>query len=94
MRTIWKYELGQTSITRLQIPLNAEILSLQIDGKTNIPCLWILVNSDNPQEERVFEQFGTGHNVPFNTSYDQKYIGTYQQHGGEFVGHFFEQISI
>jgi hypothetical protein len=94
MITIWKYLLGFGDITRLEIPKDGEILSIQRDDKTNSPCLWIMVNSDNPQEERVFELFGTGHNVPFNMSYDQKYIGTYQSYDGEFVGHIFEQISI
>ena len=60
MNTIWKYELDFEKITRLQVPKDAEILTVQRDDKTNKPCVWIMVNTENEKEERVFELFGNG----------------------------------
>lgn len=72
---------------------NAEILCVQQDKKTNIPCIWALVESDNTLEERVFELFSTGNEMKFDMGVERKYIGTYQYQNGEFVGHLFERIN-
>ena len=94
METIWKYELAFESITRLKVPQNAEILTVQQDQKTNKPCIWVMVNTENEKEERIFELFGTGQEIKFDMGVDRKYIGTYQYQKGEFVGHVFEYTGI
>lgn len=68
MQTIWKFETPFESNFSLEMPTQSEILSVQIDQKTNKPCIWALVYPDNPKEERFFELFGTGHKVPPCTS--------------------------
>ena len=94
MITIWKYLLDFGDITRLEIPKDGEILSIQRDEKTNSPCLWIMVNSDNEKEERSFELFGTGQEIKYDMGISREYIGTYQYQKGEFVGHVFEYTGI
>ena len=59
MNTIWKYELEFEAITRLQVPKDAEILTVQKDDKTNKPCVWIMVNTENEKEERLYCGQGT-----------------------------------
>ena len=56
MNTIWKYELEFEKITRLQVPKDAEILTVQRDDKTNKPYVWALVNTENEKEERFFDR--------------------------------------
>ena len=94
MNTIWKYELDFKAITKLQIPKDAEILTLQQDQKTYKPCIWLIVNTDNEPEERFFELFGTGQEIKWDMGVNRKYIGTYQYQKGEFVGHVFEYTGI
>ncbi len=94
MNTIWKYELEFEKITRLQVPKDAEILTVQRDDKTNKPCVWIMVSTENEKEERLFELFGTGHEIKWDMGVNRKYIGTYQYQKGEFVGHVFEYTGV
>lgn len=92
MKTIWKYELDFAELTTITMPKNAEILTVQRDEKTSKPCIWVMVDTDNETEERVFQLFGTGYEVKHYFGCTVKYIGTYQYQKGEFVGHVFEQF--
>jgi hypothetical protein len=92
MMTIWKFELEFNDITKISIPEGAEILTVQIDQKTNTPCIWALVDTCNDKEVRFFELFGTGQEIYFDMGVDRVYIGTYQYQMGGFVGHVFERI--
>lgn len=84
MKTIWKFELPSGGITKM--PANAEVLCVQ--SQNGNPCLWALVNSDEPMVEmRYFKVYGTGHSIPENPG---KYIGTFQLQSGAFVFHVFE----
>ena len=61
MITIWKFEtLVDGKRFTLKMPDGAKILTIQIDKKTNIPCIWAEVNTDNEVVERHFELFDTG----------------------------------
>lgn len=93
MKTIWKYETPFKEKFSINMPQNAEILSVQQDEKTNIPCIWAMVDTENPKEERYFELFGTGMNIYSDMGVERKYVGTYQYQRGEFVGHIFERIN-
>ena len=87
--TIYKYPLDVTDKTQLDLPINAEILCVQV--QRNVPCLWALVNTNERILETVtIETFGSGH--PY-TDGKRKYIGTYQLYNGEFVGHVFQRLS-
>lgn len=94
MKTIWKFELAFEQITVLEMPKGAEVLTVQVDLKTNRPCLWVLVNPEAEKESRYIELFGTGHQINTGVGVERKYIGTYQYQKGEFVGHVFEYTGI
>jgi len=91
-KTIYKYELSPVlqGNHSLKLPKNAEILSVQAQNDT--PCIWALVYPDNEVEERFFELFGTGHDIPCDMGIDRKFIGTFQMYGGSLVFHLFERI--
>jgi len=89
-QTIWKFETPFEGKFSIEMPKESEILCVQTDKKTNMPCIWALVYPENEKEERVFELFGTG--IGINSDIHRKYIGTYQYQKGDFVGHIFERF--
>lgn len=92
-KTIWKFKTPFEGNFSLQMPTQSEILCIQQDQKTMIPCIWAMVYPDNPKEERYFELYGTGHEINEDIGVGIVYIGTYQYQNGEFVGHLFERIN-
>jgi hypothetical protein len=96
MRTIWKFSTLTEGDFRerftLQMPIGAEILTIQTDQKNNHPTIWALVDPESEVEDRHFELYGTGHSIEDDAGVERKYIGTYQYQKGEFVGHIFEII--
>lgn len=89
-KKIFKYQLENTDIQQVEIPIGAEILCIQ--NQNEKPCIWALVNPENNKTKRYFEIFGTGHNVPENGN--RKYIGTYQLSCGMLVFHCFELFGL
>lgn len=85
---IWKFETEIKQISMISMPKGAEILCVQIDQKTNRPCIWALVEPENETEYRCFELIGTGREIEKLPDIDLLYIATYQH--GAFVGHLFE----
>lgn len=94
MKTIWKFETPFEGRFLLDMPLGAEILTVQRDQKTMKPCIWALVDKDQRVDTRTFELFGTGHEIHVDMGIERKYIGTYQIDNGSFVGHLFERLGI
>jgi hypothetical protein len=88
MRTVWKYELEVTDLQAHSIPEGGTVLCVQV--QRGRPCVWVLVDSENPAKERIFRTFGTGHKIPENEKLD--YIGSYQLYRGDFLGHLFEEV--
>lgn len=91
-KSIWKFKLDTSDIIIVEMPIGAEILTVQ--EQNDKPCLWALVNIDEVEKEkRTFCVYGTGHIISSNSSNDmKKYIGTYQLMGGCLVFHVFELI--
>jgi hypothetical protein len=89
-KTIWKFQLETTDIQQIEMPADAEILTIQTQDDK--PCIWALVSADAPIRKVAFEIFGTGHPVPKNGK--RKYIGTYQLSGGALVFHCFELFGL
>ena len=89
METIWKYEFDQ-DINTIRMPKNAKILSIQVQRE--IPCIWVMVDPDQPGEVRKFEIYGTGHHIEPINGFIRKFIGTFQLNNGLFVFHLFEII--
>jgi hypothetical protein len=90
-KSIFKYTLETTDSQYLDLPKDAEILTVQT--QFDEPQLWALVNPKNENTERHIEIFGTGHPVYCDMGIERKYIGTYQLSGGNYVFHVFERIS-
>lgn len=95
MKMIYKYPLGteiyHNMVTEIEMPRNAEILSLQMQG--GIPVIWAIVNPNKQKRKYVFHVFGTGYEM---LDYERKhyvYVGTVQQSGlMTLVWHIFEVI--
>jgi hypothetical protein len=87
-KTIWKYELEAESLANFQMPIGAEILTVQVQNEK--PCMWALVDEDKETEQRCFEIIGTGHTMYRGEDLKRNYIGTFQLHGGSLVFHLFE----
>ena len=82
---VWKYEIEITDYFDLQIPEGSTILSVQVQERT--PCLWALVNPNNPKRTYKFRLAGPGHPVKIEES--DNYLGTFQMQGGALVFHLF-----
>jgi len=87
-KTILKFELETTDNQIIEMPVNAEILTVQTQNE--VPCIWALVDPTKPKEKRFIEVFGTGHDVHYDMGVGRNYLGTYQLHGGSLVFHVFE----
>jgi hypothetical protein len=90
-RTIWKYPLKITDHQSIDMPMYAEILSVQTQHGE--PCIWALVDPYGEKEERRFEIFGTGNPIEVDMGVDRKFIGTFMIFNDRFVWHLFERIN-
>ena len=88
MKTIWKYELETLDLFGLDMPIGAEVMTVQTqNGK---PYLWCLVDARNNKETRTFITYGTDHQI--SGTEHKTYVGTYQLADGDLVYHLFELI--
>ena len=85
---IWKFNLKVTDTQVLKIPVESQILTVQLQNGT--PVLWALVYPDSPTEDVCIETIGTGN--PISTGVDRHYISTYQLSNG-LVFHVFELLT-
>jgi hypothetical protein len=86
MKTIHKFPLKITYLQKIKMPIGAKILCVQSQNET--PCLWAIVTTEAPLEERVIEIRGTGHEL--HGYFAMEYIGTFQLRQGQLVFHVFE----
>jgi hypothetical protein len=87
MKKIYKYSLALTDTQFVELPLGAEILTVQMQGDRL--CLWAMINTlpEAIKKNRRIEIIGTGNPVPTG---DLKYISTFQMMGGGLIFHVFE----
>jgi hypothetical protein len=86
MMTIYKYPFEIINRFTLALPRRAQFLHAGFhDG---VPCLWALVNPDNPPDVHHFRIYGTGHAIEEDVALDGKHLATFSQ--GYFVWHLFE----
>lgn len=85
MKAIWKYPLQLLEVQDLELPWNAQLLTVQAQHEK--PVLWVLVDPDEPRRERRTLFLATME-VPLHA---KVYLVTFQLHGGDFVGHVFEK---
>jgi len=88
-KSIWKFQLEVEDIQLVEMPVNAEILTLQVQNGR--PCIWALVNPDEEKIKIGIEIYGTGHTIP---EANRRYIGTFQLKGRLLGYHCFQLISI
>jgi hypothetical protein len=91
MRTIYKYPLKQlTDEQTIELPVGAEILTVQPQGEDDDVMLWLWALIDPAAEttkERTIAIHATGHHVKQEILW---HINTFQLMGGAFVFHAFE----
>ena len=87
IRVIYKYVLKVATNQEIQMPANAQVLSVQ--GQNNDAVMWCLCDKADDIVPRTFTVITTGDS--FNADYCE-YLGTFQTDGGEFVGHVFEVL--
>jgi len=89
METIHKYPLEVTDTQFIELPLGAEILTVQTQDDQLY--LWAMVNTwpDILKKHRCIEIIGTGNPVPTG---NLRYISTIQMMGGGLIFHVFENI--
>lgn len=84
MKTIWKWTLAVTDQQFVDMPQDAEPLSVQMQG--GLPQLWALCSPDKAKVGRSIRIIGTGHPI---TDDPGSHIGTFQMHDGGLVFHVF-----
>jgi hypothetical protein len=87
-KKVLKYHI-LPDMMEVKMPKGAEVLTIQCQN--DVPTIWALVNPNAEKEERYFELFGTGHDVPCDMGIERKYINTFQMKDG-LVFHLFERI--
>jgi hypothetical protein len=86
MEVIWKFPFNVNDEVILQVPKDAQLLSIQIqDG---IPCLWAKVNPTMPKNPMKLGIYGTGHQ---HDAISGIFLATFQMQGGSLVFHAFLQ---
>ena len=59
MSVVYKYPLEIIERQEIEMPLGADILTIDMQHKT--PCLWVLINDIAvPNRKRTFRTYGTG----------------------------------
>lgn len=85
MRYVWKAPLRwPADVSIVQLPRGAELLTVAKQGESL--CLWALCDPDQAPASYEIRTCGTGHPVD---DYHGKYLGTWQEAGGELVFHAF-----
>ena len=87
------------------IPKDGQIMCLMVDQKDDMPYLWVSVPCESKSpvhgiqdniyfDNRTFEVFTTNEPIPVDErkGYVSNYIGSFQIHRGEFIGHVFELV--
>lgn len=86
MRLIWKYPLDIKDEQVVDLPINAQLLSVQEQNGQIV--LWAIVEPNRVTEEIKVRIYGTGH--PLAVQDDLfSYLGTVQTSGGSLVWHVF-----
>ena len=85
--TIWKYTIGTSGEFRVEMPVGAIVLSVQLqDGRL---CMWAQVEEGRSLETRYFRACETGDPIPEGEPL--RFIDTVQTYSG-MVYHIFERL--
>ena len=94
LKTVHKYEIPAIGEFSLELPVDAEILTVQL--QKNKTCIWVLVNTEKQIYETVCKKrnfcwVSTGEPIGYT---DLIYLATLQSSGGNHVSHLFEVVEI
>lgn len=81
MKTVYKYPIRITDKQLIAFPENAEIKHVGLDPN-GVPCLWIELDTKQPDQLRDLYIVGTGRPIPEEAT---KHIGSFVQ--DPFVWH-------
>lgn len=90
MKTIWKYKLPYEQEFAIAIPRGAEILIVETQyghPQSQAMTMWVLVDPQQPTEQRHFRLGGTGGPLPDDPG---TYLGTCKLNADTLVFHIFE----
>lgn len=94
MITVWKYIIDLEQLEKrvddaggfnFSMPKGATISHVEMQHSW--PCMWAVVDTEQPLETRRFALLGTGHKL----SSGFQHVGSFQMLDGKFVGHVFEE---
>lgn len=89
MKKIFKYPFGASSIASIEMPIGAEILSVEDQG--GVPTLWALVDPNAEKKHRKLAVFGTGWEIEPGSRADvNTYVGTVHMKQVPLVWHIFD----
>ena len=87
-KTIYKYVLKPIEMQDIELPIDAEILTVQ--NQDEEVCMWVKLDPDEPKVHRTFAVFGTGWRIVSNATFE--YVGTVQLWRENLVYHVFEWV--
>lgn len=88
MLRIYKYPFEVEDTLYIEMPHGASILTVQT--QSGVPCIWAIVDDEQPPDIYRFKLVGTGHSIDIPKASLDHYIGTFQLIEGGFIGHLFQ----
>jgi hypothetical protein len=85
MMSIWKFPIMRTEVQKIDIPVGAKILSVQMQN--GAPCIWAIVDTEAKTESRTIAIIGTGNDCWCSR---WQFIGTVSD--GPFMWHVFADV--
>lgn len=82
MKTIYKYPLRLRPHQFVEMPTGAHLVRFAMQA--GVPCLWAIVDTEQPAVAREFRILGTGHEIPPNCGH----VGSCED--GAYIWHLFE----
>lgn len=84
-KVVYKYMVPNERSTPIEMPVDSKVV--HVDLQRGDLMLWVehgWVDENTPRTKRCFDVFGTGHAIPFESTY----VGTFFD--GPFVFHVYE----
>jgi hypothetical protein len=89
IKQVWKYEL---KMGRNIIEIPVDFIPLTVQVQNNTPVMWVFVDPNNFNTNRIFYVIGTGQPIELDNENDLEYVGTFQILRDEVYHVFMENI--
>lgn len=90
-KSIWKYVLVAETVNTIEVPLGAELLSVETQGDNIV--VYALVNTNEASTQTIeIRTYGTGHEIDVNIT-DYKFLGTAKLYNGSLMFHVFYRVA-